>query len=127
VSGRQGAEVSTRLLGATNAALGVAMLAWPRQVTRAVTGRNAEAGTGRNAEAGTGWVRLLGGRYVVQGAAQISWPHPVVLRGSAAVDGVHAASMLALAALRPDYRRPALASCAVATGLAAIAAWQSRS
>jgi hypothetical protein len=62
----------------------------------------------------TGWVRLLGARYLAQGVAQIAWPRPAVLQASAVVDGLHALSMVALAAASPTYRRSASFSASVA-------------
>jgi hypothetical protein len=49
-----------------------------------------------------------------------------VLELSVAVDALHAASMVGLAMLRPEYRRPALISAAVATGSAAVTWVQAR-
>jgi hypothetical protein len=108
----QGASRQARLLGAANAALGTTLLVRPRSVASA-------ASTG-GSPPGTAVVRLLGLRYVAQGAAQMALPTSEVLMLSAAVDGLHAASMLALAALRAEYRRPALVSAAAATASAAV-------
>ena len=64
-------------------------------------------------------VRFLGARYVAQGAAGLvvdrSWVVPV----DAAVDALHALSMVGAAALWPAHRRAALASAASASLLAA--------
>lgn len=67
-------------------------------------------------------VRVLAARYVVQsvlpqvdgGRLRGTW----LRGGDAAVDGLHAASMVGLAAIAPSYRRLALGSAALATGLA---------
>ena len=70
-----------------------------------------------------GVVRLLGARLVAQHTAVLAAPRPEVLRGAAAVDLLHAASMLPL--LRsPRYGRAARISGAVAAGygLGALAA-----
>jgi hypothetical protein len=45
-------------------------------------------------------------------------PSPAVRRALAAVDGLHAASMIGLALVSARYRRPALVSAAIATVLA---------
>ncbi|MGY2001801.1 hypothetical protein [Blastococcus sp. SYSU DS1024] len=64
------------------------------------------------------WIaRVLGARLVAQHGAALVSPTPGVLRFAAAVDGLHAASMLPLLAL-PRYRRAAL----VSGGLAAASA-----
>jgi hypothetical protein len=63
--------------------------------------------------------RLLGGRYLLQGAMLVVRPQ---LSGLAvAADALHAASMLALAAASPRYRRAALVSGAAAALLALLA------
>ena len=64
-------------------------------------------------------VRVLGGRMVLQGVAEIALDDPSVLVGGALVDATHAASMLATAAVSPRFRRPALVSAAVAGASAA--------
>lgn len=64
------------------------------------------------------WVaRVLGARLVAQHVAVLVSPEPAALRRSAAVDGLHAASMLPVLAL-PRYRRAAL----VSGGFAAVSA-----
>ena len=68
--------------------------------------------------------RALGIRYAVQGVAsgaltRTSWRHRVLV-ADAAVDGIHAASMLPVAALLPHVARPALVSAALATTLAVL-------
>ena len=68
-------------------------------------------------------VRLLGARLVVQHATVLAVPRPPVVRAAAAVDLLHAATMLPL--LRsPRYGRAAAISGAVAAayGIGALAA-----
>lgn len=64
--------------------------------------------------------RVLGARYVAQAVAGLvvheAWLRPA----DAAVDVVHAASMLVLARRHPAHRRVALASAALATGFAVL-------
>jgi len=96
-----------RLIGASSAALGVILLATPGRVGDYVSDNDALT---------TGWVRLLGARYLAQGAAQVAWPRPGVLHASVVVDSLHALSMVALAAASPTYRRAASFSAAVAIG-----------
>jgi len=63
-------------------------------------------------------VRVLGARYVVQSVGG-PWLHRRwVPEVDAAVDVIHALSMLGLAALAPSHRRVALVSAATATGFA---------
>lgn len=69
--------------------------------------------------------RVLAGRQLAQGALTIGAPRPNTLGLGAAVDLLHAASMVALAAVVPAARRPAAASAIVAA-LAAARARQLR-
>lgn len=100
------------------ALLGVGLLAWPaRLATVASFGGRPPAG----------WlVRLLGARMLAQSAVELARTTPTVVRLGAAVDALHAASMLAVAGRRPGYRHAALTSAAIAAtsaaaGLATIA------
>ena len=75
-------------------------------------------------------VRVLGLRQLVQAAVTAPTPSPAVLALGVEVDLLHAASMVALAAVRPRYRRAALAEALAATALACagtIAARRARS
>jgi hypothetical protein len=96
-----------QLIGASNAALGVILLATPSRVGDYVSDNDVPP---------IGWVRLLGARYVAQGVAQVAWPRPAVLHAAVVVDSLHALSMVALAAASPTYRRSASFSAAVAIG-----------
>lgn len=58
-------------------------------------------------------VRLLGGRRLLQELVLLRWPLRPVALAAAAVDGLHAASMLAAVRLWPRYRRAALTSAAI--------------
>lgn len=74
-----------------------------------------------------GVARVLGVRHLVQAgvtaASQLSDPGgSVVLGGGAAVDLLHATSMVALGAVDPHARRAALSDAAVETTLAMIGA-----
>ena len=60
-------------------------------------------------------LRLLGARDLGQAVLAAGAPPPALLRLGAGVDALHAASMVALAAVSRDYRRPALTSAAIAT------------
>jgi hypothetical protein len=113
----QSVVVQSRLIGVANTALGAVLLGRPEAVADAAAG---------SVPPGPGWVRLLGARYLVQGPVQTLMPSPQVLQLSVVVDGLHAASMVGLALLRADYRRPALISAAVATGSAAVTWAQAR-
>ncbi|WP_433035417.1 hypothetical protein [Actinomycetospora sp. CA-053990] len=67
-------------------------------------------------------VRVLGARHVLQGLAGLTAPRWITPRIGLAVDGIHAASMLGLAALDRDHRRGAIGSAVVAAAFA-LAAW----
>jgi hypothetical protein len=71
--------------------------------------------------------RVLGVRHLVQAgvtaASQFGDPgSPVVLGGGAAVDVVHATSMVVLGGMDPHVRRAALSDVAVETALAMVGA-----
>jgi hypothetical protein len=65
-----------------------------------------------------GVVRLLGARRAVQAGMELALPRRGVMLAGAAVDALHALSMLAAALHWPRYRRAALLSA----GTAALAA-----
>ena len=113
MSADHSATMVPRLVGGTSVIIGVTLLAAPARVADSVF---------VNAAVPTGVVRLLGARYLAQGVAQLGWPRPGVLEGAAVVDGLHALSMVALAAGRPRYRRAAwLSASFAAAGTAANA------
>ena len=64
--------------------------------------------------------RILGARHVIETVVLTRTHDARVRRWIAAVDGVHALSMLGLAAVSPRLRRDALLSAASASGLVAI-------
>jgi hypothetical protein len=72
-------------------------------------------------------VRILGARYILQSGAGLTltqpwgrpWARPWVRDADAAIDLVHAATMVALATIAPTHRRLALLSAATAIGFAA--------
>ena len=99
----------TRVLAAAGATIGLAVLTRPRRVLDAV----APAFPQERA-----WlVRALGARMVVQHAAVLARPEPGVLTAGAAVDLLHAASMLPFLSTA-RYGRAARVSAAVALGSA---------
>lgn len=104
--------VPTALSVGAGAAWGGALLGVPGALVHRLTGRRAD-------EAETVVARVLGARQLLQAAAVGRWPHRAGRIGAVA-DGLHALSMVALAVARPRYRRPALASAAVAVGLSAL-------
>jgi hypothetical protein len=71
-------------------------------------------------------LRVLGARHIAQAAVQARWPRPPVLALAAAVDGLHAASGIALAATDPRWRRSALFDAAVALAFALTTARHAR-
>lgn len=73
------------------------------------------------------WVaRVLGARLVAQHVTLLAAPRAPFLRAFAAVEALHAVSMLPLLRL-PPYRRAALISAGVAAGSAAALAGAARS
>ncbi len=65
-------------------------------------------------------IRLLGARQLFQAAASQLQPTPSILVTGVVVDGVHAASMIALAIRDRQWRRAALGEALVACVLAVI-------
>jgi hypothetical protein len=108
------ALVVCRLIRAGRALLAVGLLLQPERLAAVV---------GRGGRRPARWlIRLLGARMLAQSGVELAHTTRPVLRAGSAIDALHAASMLALAARRPDYRRSALASAAVAAGSAAAVA-----
>jgi hypothetical protein len=104
--------VSTpRAVDVARLSLGAAALGRPGLFLRLAHGHN-----GRTERA---TVRILGARYVAQSGAGLAWGRPWVREADAAVDLVHALTMVALAASAPTHRRLALLSAATAMGFAA--------
>lgn len=104
-----------RAIGAVQAGTGVALLTRPGPVIRTVTRSDSTQGTSV--------ARLLGGRLIVQGVALAAFPTRGPLLAAGVVDLLHATSMIAVAAVRPDHRRGAVASALFAsmTGSLSIA------
>jgi hypothetical protein len=95
---------------------GLAQLAGPARLLSAV---------GADRSGPPTWVvRVLGGRLLAQNALVWAVPARGVLLGGAAIDGLHALSMLAAAARWPGCRRAAVVSgvTAAATAAAGVAA-----
>lgn len=102
----------TRTASAGFGLCGVAMVIQPERAIRLLAADQPEPPT---------WVvRLLGGRLIMQHALIVADP----VRGSvvigAIVDCLHALSMVGVAALWREYRRPALVSAATAAASAAV-------
>ena len=117
----------TRWLAVGRLVWGIALLAAPQKVFRAASGA---AGT----RGATDIVRVLGLRETSHAAIAIAAPTAPVVAAGAAVDGIHALSMVGLAAASSRYRRPALLSAAIATCASAAGlmlhrseAWRGRS
>lgn len=65
-------------------------------------------------------VRVLGGRQLVQALVTYLAPEAKVATAGAAVDAIHALSMVALAMISSRWRRAALTEAVVATALAGV-------
>ncbi|TFV53227.1 hypothetical protein [Blastococcus sp. TF02A-35] len=101
----------TRALSGAGLLAGLALLARPGAVAAAVAPRFPRERL---------WVaRVLGARLVAQHALVLAAPEPAVVRAAAAVDGLHAASMLPVLAL-PRYRRFALVTGGLAAAYALL-------
>ena len=103
---RRPPSTPVRVLGVLTAAQGVVYLLVPHRLLGLVAGRRPESRE-------VAVTRLLGGRLVLQGLVLTLAPTsslPRVGRGTAAVDGVHGLSMVALAVASARHRRLALAS-----------------
>jgi hypothetical protein len=96
-----GADGARRLLPAARASYGVALVLAPGPVIYLATG----SFPGRRARR---VARVLGVRHLIQAAISSLAPLPGVLAAGAAVDAVHAASMLVLATADRGSRRAAL-------------------
>lgn len=105
-----------RVLGASSAIYGLLLVAAPRAVAAAVGG-TAPAPV---------ITRVLGARQVGQGLALLLRPVSSTAAASAAVDGLHAVTMVAAALRWPAQRRAAVASGAVALASGVLAALAAR-
>jgi hypothetical protein len=104
---------AVRAAAAVPAAAGAVLLTCPRQVVRRVA-----------AEQTVPWVavaRVLGGRLVLQQVLVAVRPTRRRVLAWAAVDALHAASMVPAAALWPAHRRPAALSGALGAASAVLA------
>jgi hypothetical protein len=100
---------TVRLLALAEVAFGIACLARPGTFESA-------AGVGVNRLDGRRFVQILGVRHVVQGALIASRPTRIGLGLGAAVDAVHATTMVVVAGLDQTQRTPALRNAAAASG-----------
>jgi hypothetical protein len=103
-----------RALGAASAITGSLLVVETGPITRSISGSGAVPPQSI--------VKALGGRYLVQGVAEMLRPTPRTMWTSCAVDGLHAASMAAAALIWPRYRNAALASLLLAVTSASSAA-----
>lgn len=113
-------SVDTMVDGHVRAPWGVVLLCAPGTVL-ALSGR--EAAAPRPALA---VLRLLGLRHLVQAAVEWRRPSARVLAAAAVVDGIHAGTAVAFAALDRRWRRAALLDAAVATGFCLATARSAR-
>jgi hypothetical protein len=113
VAGTAAATGGRALLTTARAGYGVALVTAPGAVIHLITGRF----PGRRARQVT---RLLGARHLIQAAASTFAPMPAVLAAAAAVDALHAGSMIMLAIADRGARRVALTD-ALAEALFAVA------
>lgn len=101
-------EESTRITGVIRVALGTLLLGRPAlvsQLTRSSSSRDVRAVT-----------RVLGARYLVQGALDLAVPHDPRL--DSAIELLHAATMMPFARRGRPHARAALVSAGVALTMA---------
>lgn len=110
------ARIELRAAIALRAAAGCGLLLFPESIVSAIEPR------GSVDQPTIVGARVLGIRHLVEAAVLADRHSHVVLFAGAAIDAIHAASMVAVALLSPTHRRPALASAGSATGLAAVGA-----
>ena len=105
----------TRWVSIIRVGYGVLLLAMPGPLITGVTGN--PVSTRVRAVA-----RVLGARQLAQGAISCLAPARWLIRAGAAADGIHAASMLALAGTEPGLRRALLAETAIAAAFGSAGA-----
>lgn len=103
-----------RILAAERIVFGGALSIGPAPLAHAVAGGLATPPTSI--------ARVLGGRLLAQGVAELALPRARVLIAGSVIDLLHAVSMIATAVLTPRYRRVAVASATEAAFAAVIAA-----
>ena len=109
------ALAGTRWASLARAAYGAALLCAPGAMVRMAAGQPATPRVRRV-------VRVLGVRHLAQASVCGLVPTRFLIRAGTATDGLHSASMLALAGVEPPLRRPLLADAAVAAAFAAVGA-----
>jgi len=108
------AALGTRWMNVVRAGYGGALLCVPGPMISAVTGAPVSGRVRAVA-------RVLGARQLVQAAVCGLAPGRRLVQAGAAADGLHAASMLALAGTEPALRRALLAETAIASAFASVA------
>ena len=106
--------LGTRWTSVVRAGYGVALLCVPGPMITAVTGAPASGRVRAVA-------RVLGARQLAQAAVCGLAPARGLVQAGAAADGLHAASMLALAGTEPTLRRALVADGAIAAAFASVA------
>ena len=108
-----------RALSAIRAGWGAALLIAPGAVLRELSHQRID-------HSARVFARILGARDLAQAAIAQRRPGRGWIFAGAAVDATHAATMVALAALRPDRRRLALTNAATAIAFAAAGLYEAR-
>lgn len=96
---------------AVRAGWGVTLLLFPEAVLALTTPKRPASRARARAV-----LRVLGARHLVQCAVELRWPVRPVLAAAAAVDGLHSATGLALAALDHTWRRAGVLDAVIAAG-----------
>ncbi len=103
---------AARVLSAVRAGYGLLLLVRPERSPEVLLGDTRDPAV-------PPVVRVLGARHAAQGLVTLVRPTETVLGLGAGVDALHAASMVALAAVSPAHRRPGLVSAGAASVFAA--------
>ncbi|MEV0393568.1 hypothetical protein [Polymorphospora rubra] len=114
---RLGGGAVARLSLLTRVGWGGTLLLAPRAVLRRF---------GRSSGLAVATLRILGARHLVQAAVLARHPVPAVFGLGAGVDGVHALTTAALAAVDRPQRRIALGDGAIAVALMTLDLWTAR-
>ena len=102
-----------RLLALVRLGYGGALLASPEALASRLTGQRLDL-------AGRDIAKVLGGRHVVQAVVVGLLPTPVMARLGSVVDGLHAASMVALGAVDESRRRTSWTDAGLETAFALL-------
>jgi hypothetical protein len=115
-------DAPIRVVALLRAGVGAALTVFPGRVASAAEGRPATP-------LACAFTRVLGVRHLTQATLTLTAPQLLTPSRGAVVDGLHAATVMVLAAVSPRYRRAALMNAALAAtfcGLGIVRAHEQR-